>query len=81
MQNSNPLPPQKEFDPLEDLIERFKLAFKVLTTKKALVVVPGEVYLVNIKTFDAYQISKNVGNKMLGLESTPKVIRQTIYLN
>ena len=68
MQNSNPLPQEKEFDPIADLIARFKLAYKVLTSKKAMVFVENELVLVNIAKKEAFEISNIIGDSMLELE-------------
>lgn len=54
-------PPQdKEFDPISDLITRFKVAYRVLTSKKAIVIIDNELDIFNTDAQEVFEICSQI---------------------
>lgn len=60
MQNSTPLPPQKEFDAVAHLISRLKVAYRVFCSKKAIIIIDNEIDAFNTSPGEVMEICSNI---------------------
>jgi hypothetical protein len=59
------LPPQdKEFDPITDLITRFKVAYSVFTAKKAIIIIDNQLDVFNTKPVDVMKTCAKISTEL-----------------
>ena len=58
MQNSNPLPPEQ--DHIANLIVRLKVAFRVLTSKKAIVIIDNQLDIFNTEAQEVFEVCSQI---------------------
>jgi hypothetical protein len=83
MQNSNQLPPEEDY--LSNLIVRLKVAYRVLTARKAIVIIENDVDIFNMEAADvvavASQMVGNFASEMFEDMEQDIAIRNLVYGN
>ena len=63
MQNST-TPQEKEFDPVADLITRLKIAYRFLTSKKAIIIIDNNLDIFNMDEMEVLAVSSQIVGQM-----------------